>query len=170
MSRLRFILLSFALCAFVGQAMAEDFTSRAAAKDYLAAELPRATAANPKYRTLSDGTVSQWLTQEIRFGDRGAVTMRESYTQAKDGKTIPGTHEAAFSLGDVEISEFTEAGDVTPDGAPSRGVMFKCNTPGCVAAVWGGQPSKADKTDISIQDDATRARILGAFRYLKSNP
>ncbi len=73
--------------------------------------------------------------------------MRESYTQTKDGKTTPGTHEAAFSLADVEITEFTEAGDVTPEGAPSRGVMFTCKTPGCVSAKWGGQASKADKTE-----------------------
>ena len=77
-------------------------------------------------------------------------------------------HEAAFSLADVEITEFTEAGDVTPEGAASRGVMFTCKTPGCVSAAWGGKPSKADKTDISLQEDATRAKILAAFRQLKS--
>lgn len=167
--RSRRLLFSFALSAFAGHAMAEDFASRAQAQNYLAAELPRATAANPKYRTLSDGTVSQWLMQEIRFGDNHKVEMRETYTQAKDGKTTPETHEAAFSLADVEISEFTEAGDVTPEGAPSRGVLFRCTTPGCVAAKWGGHPSKADKTDISLQDDATRARVLAAFRYLKTS-
>jgi hypothetical protein len=167
--RLRHLPLSFALCALAGQAMAEDFTSRAQAQNYLAAELPRATAANPKYRTLSDGTVSRWLTQEVRFGDNNSVEMRERYTQTRDGKTIPGTHEATFSLADVEISDLTEAGDVTPQGAPARGVLFQCRTPGCVAAKWSGQPSKADKTDISLQDDATRARVLAAFRYLKTS-
>ena len=166
---LRRVLAASALCAFAGEAMAEEFASRAEAQHYLAAELPRATAANPNYRTLSDGTVSQWLTQEIQFGDNATVRMRERYTQEKDGKTAPGTHEATFSLAEVEILDFTEAGDVTPEGAPARGVLFKCKAPGCVAAAWGSQPSKADKTDISIQDDATRAKILGAFRFLKTN-
>lgn len=166
--RLLCLFVASALSTFAGHAMAEDFASRAQAQDYLAAELPRATAANPKYRTLSDGTVSQWLTLEVRF-DKTRVEMRESYTQTKDGKTTPGTHEAAFLLADVEVAEFTEAGDVTPEGAPARGVLFRCKAPGCVAAKWGGQPSKADKTDISLQDDATRARVLAAFRFLQTD-
>jgi hypothetical protein len=169
MSPPRRLLVLPALCALAGGAAAAEFASRQQAIDYLAETLPRATAANPKYKTLRDGTESRWLTQAIRF-DSDKVEMRESYTQTKDGKTIPGTHAATFSLADVELSEFTEPGDVTPDGAPSRGLLFTCKAPGCVAAAWGGKPSKADKTDISLQDDATRARILAAFRYLKSQP
>jgi hypothetical protein len=163
--------LSTALSAFAGEAMAGDFASHQQAMDYLAAALPRATAENPQYRTLSDGTVSQWLTQEVRFSGKGAVRveMLESYTQTKDGKTTPGTHAATFSLADVEVTEFTEPGDVTPDGAPARGVLFSCKAPGCVAADWGRQASKADKTDISLQDDGVRAKILAAFRYLKTS-
>ena len=146
-----------------------DFASPAQARDYLAATLPRATAENPKYRTLADGTVSQWLTHEIRFSGKGAVEMLESYTQAKDGKTTPGAHKAAFSLSDVEVSEFTEAGDVTPDGAPARGVLFTCLRPGCIEATWGDKTAPADKTDISLQEDGVRARVLAAFRYLKTH-
>ena len=53
---------------------------------------------------------------------------------AYQGRFAP---ETAFSLADVEISEFTQAGDVTPEGAPSRGQLFSCTTPGCVAAITG---------------------------------
>lgn len=147
------------------------FASHARAIDYISRALPKATADNPKYLTKADGSVSQWLTQDIKFTTaRGAmqVVMRESFTQEKAGKTIPGRHEAAFSLGEVEISEFTEAGDVTPIGQASRGLMFTCKAPGCVAAKWGDQRSRADKTDISVQDDATRAKLLAAFRYLQA--
>ena len=153
-----------------GSALADDadFASPAQATDYLAATLPRATAENPKYRTVADGTVSQWLTQEVRFSGMGEVEMLESYTQEKDGKTTPGAHKAAFSLADVEVSEFTEPGDVTPDGAPARGVLFSCQRPGCIAAAWGDQAAPADKTDISLQEDGVRAKVLAAFRYLKT--
>jgi hypothetical protein len=168
----RVILLGFtAALAAGGSALADesDFASPAAARDYLAATLPRATAENPKYRTVADGTVSQWLTQEVRFSGMGEVEMLESYTQEKDGKTTPGAHKAAFSLDDVELSEFTEAGDVTLDGAPARGVLFACLRPGCIEATWGDKTAPADKTDISLQDDGVRAKVLAAFRYLKTH-
>ena len=93
MSSSRTFLVGSALCVLAGEAAAQDFATSAQAMDYLAAALPRATAANPKYRTVKDGTVSQWLTQEVRFSgaDPVRVEMRESYTQTKDGKTTPGT-------------------------------------------------------------------------------
>lgn len=153
--------------------MADDpgFASKRAAMDYLADVLPQATAANPEYRTVKDGTVSRWLTKSVRFGESASgavsVTMQETYSQTQAGKTTPGTHEAAFSLADVAIKDFTEPGDVTPDGKPSRGVIFACEKPGCVAAVWGDRASQADMTDISLQDDAVRGKILAAFLYLK---
>ena len=168
------VLFVGSLAVLTGGARAADtsFASRAQAMDYLRHELPKATAANPKYLTKADSTVSQWLTDDINFSADGRggikVTMRESFTQTKDGKTTPGRHEAAFSLADVDVSEFTEAGDVTPDGAAARGVLFACVRPECVAALWGGQPSASDRTDISLQDDATRARILAAFRRLQA--
>ena len=153
--------------------MADDaaFASRQAAMDYLSATLPKATAANPEFRTVKDGVQTRWLTKAARFGEGASgavvVTMEEEYTQTRDGQATPSTHEAAFSLADVKVSELTEPGDVTPDGRPARGVLFSCEKPGCVAARWGGQPSAGDKTDIYLQDDAVRARVLAGFQFLK---
>src|SRR5205807_7078859 len=87
-----------------GPAMAESFASRAQAMAYIADALPKASRANPDYVTKSDGTVSRWLTDDVRFtsqsGGAVEIEMRESYTQTKDGKTSPGRHEAKFSLAD----------------------------------------------------------------------
>jgi hypothetical protein len=158
--------------ALGGPAIAGEFATRAQAQDYLATALPRATAQNPKYTADNDGVVSRWLTDSVHFatGAAGAVhvTMRENYTQTSAGKTIPGRHEAAFSLADVEIADFAATHDRTPEGSPALGLLFTCVNPGCIAAVWTGEPSRADKTDIYIQDKATRARILAAFRRLQS--
>jgi hypothetical protein len=163
----------FCGAALGGATMADEFATRAAAKDYISAALPKATSENPKYLTKNDGTVSEWLTEEVRFASDGAgavtVEMRERYTQTKDGKTTPGKHEAAFSLAAVKISDFSAPYDVTPQGAAARGLLFACAEPGCVSAVWGGQPSRADKADIYIQSDETRAKILAAFRRLQSD-
>jgi len=152
--------------------MAEEFATRAQAMDYLGKALPQATAANPKYTAKGDGALSRWLTDEVLFAADASgavkVTMRESYWQTQAGKTTPGTHEAAFSLAEVKISDFSAPDDLTPEGAPARGVIFTCAKPGCIAALWSGQPSRADKTDIYIQDDATRAKILAALRRLQS--
>ena len=157
--------------ALGGPVMADEFPTRAQAMDYLKSALAQATAANPKYTAKSDGTVSRWLTDEVEFETDAAgaveVTMRESYTQTQAGKTTPGKHEAAFSLADVKISDFAAPNDLTPEGAPARGLIFICATPGCIAARWSGAPSRADKSDIYIQDDAARARILAAFRRLQ---
>ncbi|MDE3174724.1 MAG: hypothetical protein KGM15_01270 [Pseudomonadota bacterium] len=147
------------------------FASLLAAMDYIADALPRATADNPKYLTKADGTVSRWLTLDVRFvtaEDAVRIAMRENFTQENEGKTTTGRHEAEFSLSQVEISEFTEPGDVTPQGQAARGLLFTCKTPGCVAAKWGDQPSAADKTDISVQDDSARAKLLAAFRQLQT--
>ncbi len=162
-----------ALAAGGGSAGETGFASSAEAMKWLARELPRVTQANPKYLTKSDGTVSQWLTKVVRFSreadGRVRVAMQESYTQTKGGVSTPGQHEAKFSLGDVEITDFSEPGDVTPAGEPSRGILFTCNKPRCVAAVWSGKAAPSDKTDISIQDDALRAKVLAAFRYLQTH-
>ncbi len=168
----RGLTLVVALGLWGSSAMAQPpFASQAQAMEYIVRALPKATADNPKYLTKADGLVSQWLTQDIRFTTAQGVVqvaMRESYTQEQAGKVTPGRHEATFSLGEVEISEFAEPGDVTPKGEAARGLMFACKTPGCVAAIWGDQSSHADKTDISVQDDATRAKLLAAFRYLQT--
>jgi hypothetical protein len=160
-----------AMAAGGGSAGETGFASSAEAMSWLARELPRVTQANPKYLTKSDGTVSQWLTKSVHFshgaGGHIHVAMQESYTQTKGGVMTPGHHEAAFSLGDVEITDLFNADDVTPAGAPSRGILFTCTKSGCVAGVWGGKAAPSDKTDISIQDDAPRAKALAAFRYLQ---
>jgi hypothetical protein len=160
------------LSALGGPVMADTLATRAQARDYLAKALPRATAQNPKYTAKSDGGVSQWLTDEVLFATdaKGAVevTMRESYAVTKGGRSTPGKHEAAFSLADVEITDFTAPDDLTPEGAAARGLLFTCAKPHCIAARWSGAPSRADKSDIYIQDDATRARILAALRRLQS--
>lgn len=157
-----------------GPAMAaqDPFGSRAEAEAYLARELPIATAANPKYLTKSDGVESVWLTKSVHFETATTgvrVTMEETYAQTKGGVTTPGTHEAAFALAEVEISIVMEPGDVTPAGEPAMGLLFTCAKPGCIAAKWGGQPSLADKTDVSLQDAEARERILAAFRYLRDS-
>jgi hypothetical protein len=172
--RARLALVAGLALVFPGDpAMAQPpFATPKQAMDFLADALPKATVDNPKYLTKKDGTLSRWLTQELRFTSGAdsaiGVAMRETYTQEKDGKATPGQHEAAFSLGEVEITEFTEPGDVTPSGDAARGLMFTCKAPGCVAAKWGEQSSRADKTDVSVQDDATRAKLLAAFRYLQT--
>ncbi len=160
-----------ALLVLAGASAEPPFATRAQAIAYLSDALPKATRDNPKYLTQTDGTLSQWLTDALAFTGDGpvTVTMRESYTQTKAGETTPGRHEAAFSLADVTITEFSEPADVTPTGAPARGVLFTCAKPGCIAAKWGDKPSRADKTDISIQDDETRAHILAAFRRLQAD-
>jgi hypothetical protein len=155
----------------MAQAPADPFATQAQAMDYLAKALPRATAENPRYTAKADGAVSQWLTDALSFAAdaKGAVEvkMRESYSVTKGGQTTPGKHEAAFSLADVEIADFSAPQDLTPEGAPARGLLFTCLKPHCIAALWSGAPSRADKTDIYIQDAATRARILAAFRRLQ---
>jgi hypothetical protein len=162
-----------AIAAGGGSAGEREFASSAEAMKWLIHELPRVTQANPKYLTKSDGTVSQWLTKALHFSREAdghvRVAMQESYTQTKGGVSTPGRHEAKFSLGEVEITDFSEPGDVTPAGEPSRGILFTCSKPGCVAAVWGDKAARSDKTDISIQDDALRAKVLAAFRYLQAH-
>jgi hypothetical protein len=162
-----------AIAAGSGSAEEAGFASSVEAMKWLARELPRVTEANPKYLTKSDGTVSRWLTKAVRFARQADghvyVFMQESFTQTKSGVSTPGQHEAKFSLGDVEISDFSEPGDLTPAGDPSRGILFTCGKPGCVAAVWSGKAAPSDKTDISIQDDALRAKVLAAFRYLQTH-
>jgi hypothetical protein len=162
-----------AIAAGGGSAGETGFASSAEAMKWLARELPRITQANPRYTTKSDGTVSQWLTKAVHFARATdghlRVDMRESYTQTKGGVSTPGRHEAAFSLSDVEITDLSNADDVTPEGTPSRGILFTCIKSGCVAAVWGGKAAPSNKTDISIQDEASRAKVLAAFRYLQTH-
>jgi hypothetical protein len=150
-----------------------EFASRRDAEDYLTRMLPLATSENPKYLTKSEGAETEWRTKSIRFEDLPAgrgiqVSMDEEFTQVRAGVRSVGTHQAIFSLSEVEISPLTQTGDVTPSGEPARGVLFTCRLGAkCVRATWDGQASSADRTDISIQDAAVRAKILAAFVFLK---
>ncbi len=155
------------------QFVAEEatFGSRREAEDYLTRALPLATRANPKYLTKAEGVETLWLTKSLKFTGSPAagiqVAMDEEYTQYRAGVATVGAHQAEFSLADVEISAFTEPGDVTPDGEVSRGVLFGCVAPKCIRASWSGQPSLADKTDIYVQEVVVRDKILAAFVFLK---
>jgi len=155
-----------------GHALAETFSTRAQAMDFIAVALPKATSENPKYVTKADGTVSQWLTEQVGFASAGAnpvtTTMHERFTQRQGDKTTEGKHRATFSMSEVTVAEFSAPWDVTPSGAPALGLLFTCDKPGCVAAYWGEAPSKADKADLYIQDPAKRAQLLAAFRRLQA--
>jgi hypothetical protein len=148
------------------------FATRTQAMDYLGEALPRATSENPKYTTKADGTVSRWLTEGLDFtaGPDGgvAVRMRERFSQEKDGRTTEGRHEASFALAEVTVAPFTQPADVTPEGAAAIGVLFTCARSGCVAALWGAAASQADKADLYVQNEATRDKIVAAFRRLQS--
>lgn len=160
----------FAVAAQAGQSDEAVWTSAAKAMAFLADALPKATGENPKYLTKADGTVSQWITELLQFSADAnksvRVSMIERFTQTLAGVTTPGKHEASFDLEAVEISDFEELGDITPSGGSARGLLFACKRPGCIAARWNSDVSRADKTDVYIQDEAARAMILSAFRYL----
>jgi hypothetical protein len=156
----------------VQTASAQDFASRAQAMDYIVATLPKAVAANPKYLTKADGALTQWVSDAVTFkmdaAGAAVVTLREHFVQTKAGKTTQARHEAHFALPDVKIGVYREPGDVTPSGEAAIGVSFTCNTPGCVAAIWGEATSHADSTDFYVQDVATRDRLLAAFQRLQT--
>lgn len=123
-------------------ANAAVFTSRAAARNFIAATLPRVTAANPAYVTKSDGATTRWLTKSVRFEDTLSelrVSMKEEFTQRKARASTVGTHEAAFLLADVEISATISGSDVTPKGEPAMLILFKCTASKCIDATWDGQ-------------------------------
>jgi len=149
------------------------FSSPSDAEDFLARELPLATAANPNYRAAADGLETRWLTKSIRFVDApdGAilVAMDEDYTEIRPTGRTPGTHRAEFSLADVVISVKSDDTQLTPSGEPAVGVFFTCAAPKCIRANWSGASSTADVTDISLQDPISRARILAAFAYLRAH-
>lgn len=153
-------------------ASAQDFAKREAAMAYISATLPGATTANPTYLTKSNGAETRWLTDEVSFAtdEAGAVTvtMREHFVATKEGKTVEAKHEARFAAADVNIGPYLEVGDVTPAKSAAIGIAFACKTRGCVAALWGDAASKADNTDVYVQDVATRDRLLAAFRRLQT--
>jgi hypothetical protein len=150
------------------------FSSRKDAEDFLARTLPLATAANPKYYAKADKVETRWLTKSIEFHDGAAahgiqISTDEEFTEVRAGVATPGTHQAVFSLGEVNISMEASGTDVTEAGEPALGIIFNCAAPKCIQAKWSGQASRSDSTDIYLQDPALRARILAAFEFLKSS-
>jgi len=153
-------------------AAAAPFVSKEAAKAFLAEALPRATKANPKFRT-GEGVLSAWTTQSVTFdeanGEAGlAVSMSEDALEFRDGaQTAAHSHDVAFPLAAVTISERRDPGTIAESGEAAMAVMFQCDSGKCIRASYDGKPADTDMTDISIQDDAMRAKVLAAFQMLK---
>ena len=153
-------------------AEAVEFASKEDAQNYLIKALPAATAGNPKYR-VNDGALTQWLTKRISFGPGASATgmsveMHEETLEFRDGRqTAAGTHEVRFLIEDVQVTELTDGADLTETGDKALGVIFRCNSGKCIEAKWNGAPAPSDWSDISIQDNDLRMKILAAFQALK---
>jgi hypothetical protein len=153
-------------------AMAQaPFASKAEAEAYLAHAIPAVTAANPKYRTPGNDLESRWLANTINFktNDKGgvALSMDESIEDYRGGALVgTRTHTAALALDEVAISENT-ADDLAENGDKARGVMFRCTGAPCIDADWSGAKSMSAWTDIYLQDDAERGKILNALKVLQ---
>ncbi|MGA2042987.1 MAG: hypothetical protein ABSG83_06405 [Roseiarcus sp.] len=153
-------------------AAATDFPTREAAEAFLALNLPKLTAANPKYRSGQPGVLMAWITRAITFqpGDAGGlrIAMSEEVLEFRDGAPArTGSHDTEFSLAEVEISELTDSGEFTESGDKAVGIIFRCKSGKCIRARYDGAPAQTDATDISIQDDAARAQVLAAFLALQ---
>jgi hypothetical protein len=149
------------------------FSSRNDAEAFLARALPLATAANPKYHSKTDKAETRWLMKSVQFSDSSPglgvqVSTDEEFTEVRTGVATAGTHQAVFSLGDVNISIETSDTDFTAAGEPALGILFKCTAPKCIQAKWSGAASLADGTDIYLQDTTFRGRILAAFEFLQA--
>jgi hypothetical protein len=174
-SRGRALASLLAVCSATGALAAEvlPFASKEAAEAFLSEALPRATAANPKYRSGAEGVLSAWLTKAIKFGKPKdsndlIVSMHEDALEFRNGaRTGQSSHDTEFSLGAVTISERRDEGTLDENGKPALAILFQCNAGKCIQASYGGKPAAADFTDISIQDAALRAQILAAFQMLK---
>jgi hypothetical protein len=149
-----------------------QFATKEEAEAFLSKELPRATAANPKYRG-EDGALTQWLSKELTFlpskNPNGLlVRMSEEVLNFKNGVRVStGSHEVQFQIEDVAVSLLTDSKDFTEGGEQGQGVIFKCISGKCVTHKWDGVESTSDWTDISIQDLAVRDKIFAAFMTLK---
>lgn len=154
----------------VADTAARSFASTAEAEAFLSDALPKATAANPKYRTPGTDYDRRWLIKAVEFSrsENGVVVaMDEAFEDYREGALVSqGSHQATFAINDVAIAlETTE--DLTDTGAKAQGVLFKCRGQPCVQAVWDGQKSVSPKTDVYIQDAGQRDQILDAFQALQ---
>lgn len=144
-----------------------------AAEAALARLLPLATAGNPKYRSAGGEELTAWLTKSVRFAPSGrpggiAIVMSEEAIVFRNGvQTAVNTHEAAFAIEDVEISEYAYPADVTETGEKAIGVLIKCDSGKCIRSKWNGEEAAADQSDLYVYDAALRAKILKAFHILK---
>ena len=94
--------------------------------------------------------------------------MSEDVPEYRNGVRSPITsHETAFLLEDVEISERKDSPDVTESGARALGVIFKCHLGACIRSTYNGAPTSVEWTDIYIQDASSRSGILKALEALK---
>jgi hypothetical protein len=147
---------------------AQSFASKSEAEAFLARALLAATAANPKYRSPGSDVDTRWLTKTVEFKDNESgglvVSTDESVEDYRNGAlSAQRTHEAAFAIDEVAISEET-TDDLTETGDKARGVLFKCVGAPCIEAVWSGEKSTSAWTDVYVQDDTQRRQILRAFR------
>jgi hypothetical protein len=147
------------------------FASKSEAEAFLLRMLPAATAANPKYRSPGSEVETRWLTEKISFkeNENGVVIVSTSESVEDyrgDARSGLRTHTATFASDDVAISEET-TDDLAENGEMARGVLFKCVGPPCIEAGSSGEISTSDSTDIYLQDDTQRRRILAAFQALQ---
>jgi hypothetical protein len=148
------------------------FSTRQSAEEFLARALPAATAANPRYRSGKQGVTMAWIAKSIKFSPGAPagrlVIMSEEALEFHDGVlSATGAHEVEFAIEDVAISARTDSGTLTEKGEPGLAVIFNCNQGKCIRVIRDGAPSSEDFTDISIQDVATRDKILKAFLAVK---
>jgi len=145
---------------------------KARAQSYLARILPKATAANPRYRSGAGEELTAWLTQSVHFAPspRGlSIAMSEKALVYRDGaQTAVNTHEAAFAITDVQILEYSYPSDTTEKGEKAIGILFKCKIGNCVHSMWNGAASDKAETDLSLNDSVARRRILRAFWILQA--
>jgi hypothetical protein len=157
------------------QSAANDsaLASKEDAEAFLAQYLPIATNSNPKYRSGNGDVETQWITKAINFGtDENSngirVSMSEEVLEFRNGvRSAIASHQAEFSVEDVKISEREDSTDITENGEIALGIIFNCNSGKCIRTTYNGEPSRADWTDIYIQDASLRGRILKAFETLK---
>ena len=157
------------------QFVAEEavFASKREAEEFLAQYLPIATAANPKYRSQEPGATTAWITKSVKFGPGKSaggrlVSMSEETLGFRNGAHVTtGSHEVAFEIDDVKVTEHRDPGTLTENGDISLGIIFKCNSGKCIQSAYDGKQSLTDWGDISIQDAALRSKILKAFQALQ---
>jgi hypothetical protein len=111
--------------------------------------------------------------QDRHFGPSNSasgtfVSMSEEVLEFHNGARIStGSHQVAFAIEDVKISERTDSGDLTEAGDVALAVMFTCNSGKCIQAYYGGKPSTTDWADISLQDETIRNNIRKAFETIQ---